>query len=253
MGLAGQTHLAHGHDGADIHTELGARIEQLLAVVEDFLGRDAGGERRGRARELDKRGVIDIVELAQHGDDGVVGSAVGLKDGISLATHLGAVGAAEGDVDVCVGEQVRERGEHAGDVLVRHKQCGIHARDVDADAVDAADAHLASAQAFAADLCRGARVIDHVDVDGVGVDGGVVALDVKLIVEVLLAREVKGLLDVLVVGIESQDARDERAIGAVAAVGVGEGVPQAKGDLGDAAFQQAGGNLGAAQGAGGVR
>ena len=253
MGLASQTYLAHGHDGADVHTELGARIEQLLAVVEDLLGRDAGGERRGRARELDKRGVIDIVELAQHGDDGVVGSTVGLKDGISLAAHLGAVGAAEGDVDVGVGEQVRERGEHAGDVLVRHKQCGIHARDVDADAVDAADAHLASAQAFAADLCRGARVIDHVDVDGVGVDGGVVALDVKVIVEVLLAREVKGLLDVLVVGIEAQDTRDERAVGAVAAVGMGKGVPQAKGDLGDAAFQQASGNLGAAQGAGGVR
>ena len=153
---------------------------------------------------------------------------------------------------MCVGEQVRERGEHTGNVLVCHKQCGIHARDVDADAVDAADAHLAAAKAFAADLCRGARVIDHIDVDGVGVDGGVVALDVKVIVEALLAREVKGLLDVLVVGIEAQDARYERAIGAVAAVGVGKGVPQAKGDLGDAAFQQAGGNLGAAQGTGGV-
>ena len=84
-------------------------------------------------------------------------------------------------------------------------------------------------------------------------DGGVVALDVKVIFEVLLACEVEGLLDVLVVGVEAQDARDERTIGAVAAVGVGKGVPQAKGDLGDAAFQQAGGNLGAAQGAGGVR
>ena len=66
-------------------------------------------------------------------------------------------------------------------------------------------------------------------------------------------REVEGLLDVLVIGVEAQDARDERTVGAVAAVGVGEGVPQAKGDFGDAAFQQAGGNLGAAQGAGGVR
>ena len=47
-------------------------------------------------------------------------------------------------------------------------------------------------------------------------------------------------------GDEPQDARDERAIGAVAAVGVGKGVPQAKGGFGDAAFQQAGGNLGAA-------
>lgn len=78
-------------------------------------------------------------------------------------------------------------------------------------------------------------------------DGGVVAFDVKVIFEALLAREVEGLLDVLVIGVETQDARDERTIGAVAAVGVGEGVPQAKGDFGDAAFQQAGGNLGAAQ------
>ena len=84
-------------------------------------------------------------------------------------------------------------------------------------------------------------------------DGGVVALDVKVIFEALLACEVKGLLDVLVVGVEAQDARDERTVGTVAAVGVGEGIPQAKGDFGDAAFQQAGGNLCAAQGAGGVR
>ena len=55
-----------------------------------------------------------------------------------------------------------------------------------------------------------------------------------MIVETLLACEVKGLLDVLVVGIEAQDTRDERAVGAVAAVGMGKGVPQAKGDLGDA-------------------
>ncbi len=84
-------------------------------------------------------------------------------------------------------------------------------------------------------------------------DGGVVALNFKVIVETLLACEVKGLLDVLVVGIEAQDTRDERAIGAVAAVGVGKGVPQAKGNLGDTTFQQAGGNLGAPQGAGGMR
>ena len=253
MGLAGQTRLTNGHDGADAEPHFLARIEQLLAVVEDFLGRDAGRERRGRTGELDKGRVIDIVELAQHGDDGVVGRAVGLKDGVGLAAHFGAVGAAEGNVYVGVGEQVGERGEHAGDVLVRHEERGIHARDVDADAVNAADAHLAAAQALAADLCRGARVVDHFDVDGVGVDGGVVALDVKVIFEALLAREVEGLLDVLVIGVEAQYARDERTVCAVAAVGVGEGVPQAKGDFGDAAFQQAGGNLGAPQGAGGVR
>ncbi len=45
-----------------------------------------------------------------------------------------------------------------------------------------------------------------------------------------------------------QDARDERTIGAVAAVGVGKGVPQAEGDLSDAAFQQAGGKLGRSAG-----
>ena len=84
-------------------------------------------------------------------------------------------------------------------------------------------------------------------------DGGVVALNVKVIFEALLACEVEGLLDILVVGVEAQDARDKRAVGAVATVGVGEGVPQAKGNLGDAALEQAGGNLGAPQGAGGVR
>ena len=104
---------------------------------------------------------------------------------------------------MCIGEQVGERGEHAGDVLVCHKQRGIHARDIDADAVNAADAHLASAQALTADLCRGARVVDHVDVDGIGVDGGVVALDVKVIFEALLASEVEGLLDILVIGVEA--------------------------------------------------
>lgn len=42
VGLAGQTRLAHGHNGADIQAELGACIEQLLAVVEDLLCRDTG-------------------------------------------------------------------------------------------------------------------------------------------------------------------------------------------------------------------
>ena len=77
----------------------------------------------------------------------------------------------------------------------------------------------------------------HVDVHGVGVDGGVVALNVKVIFEALLACEVEGLLDVLIVGVEAQDSRDERAVGAVATVGMGKGVPQAKGDLGDAALE----------------
>ena len=102
-----------------------------------------------------------------------------------------------------VGEQVGERGEYTGDVLVCHEERGVHARDVDADAVNAANAHLAAAQALAADLCRGARVVDHVDIDGIGVDGGVVALDVKVIFEALLVREVEGLLDVLVIGIKA--------------------------------------------------
>ena len=64
MGLAGQARLAYGHDGADAEPQFLARIEQLLSVVEDFLCRDAGGERRGRTGELDKGRVIDIVELA---------------------------------------------------------------------------------------------------------------------------------------------------------------------------------------------
>ena len=84
-----------------------------------------------------------------------------------------------------------------------HEERGVHARDVDADAVNAADTHLATAQALAANLGGGARVVDHVDVDGVGVDGGVVALDVKVIFEALLVREVEGLLDVLVIGIKA--------------------------------------------------
>ena len=79
------------------------------------------GESDEQNGELDKGRVIDIVELAEHGDDGVVGRTVGLKDGVSLAAHFGAVGAAEGDVHVCVGEQVGERGEYTGDVLVRHE------------------------------------------------------------------------------------------------------------------------------------
>ena len=86
---------------------------------------------------------------------------------------------------------------------MRHEERGVHARDVDADAVDAADTHLPTAQTFAADLCRGARVVYHVNVDGIGVDGGVVALDVKVIFEALLASEVEGLLDILVIGGEA--------------------------------------------------
>ena len=64
VGLAGQTRLAYSHDCADAEPQFLARIEQLLAVVEDLLCRDAGGERRGRTGELDKGRVINIVELA---------------------------------------------------------------------------------------------------------------------------------------------------------------------------------------------
>ena len=41
--LTGQARLSHGHNGANAEPQFLARIEQLLAVVEDFLGRDAGG------------------------------------------------------------------------------------------------------------------------------------------------------------------------------------------------------------------
>ena len=44
MLLAGQACLAHGHDGTDVEPQLLAGVKQLLAVVEDLLGRNAGGE-----------------------------------------------------------------------------------------------------------------------------------------------------------------------------------------------------------------
>ena len=42
VGLAGQARLAHGHDGADVESQLLAGVEQLFTVIEDLLGRDAG-------------------------------------------------------------------------------------------------------------------------------------------------------------------------------------------------------------------
>ena len=43
--LAGQAGFAYGHDGANVEAQLGAGVEELFAIVEDFLGGNAGGER----------------------------------------------------------------------------------------------------------------------------------------------------------------------------------------------------------------
>ena len=121
---------------------------------------------------------------------------------------------------------MREGGEDAGGVSVRHEERRVGAGDVHADAVDAADPDAPAPEALAAHLAARAVRARHVDVHGVGVDGRVVGRLLEDDFEPRFAREVKGVADALVVGVHAEDAGYERAVGAVPAEGVREGVPQ---------------------------
>ena len=75
----------------------------------------------------------------------------------------GAVGAAESDVYVG-GDRLVCAASTPGTSLCATKSVE-HAGMSTPTPLMRADAHLATAQALAADLCRGARIVDHVDVD----------------------------------------------------------------------------------------
>ena len=245
--------LALRHHAAVGEASVGAGLQELRAVVEELGGRDAGGDRGGRAGNRYEGGEAHVADAADHGQHRVVRRAVRLEDRVRAPALLGAVRAAEGDVDLRHREQVGEGGEDAGGVSVRDEERGIGARDVHAHAVDAADAHLAAAEALAADLAARPGLSLKVDVDGVGVDGGVVSRLDELEGQARLARVVEGVADALVVGVQPEHARHERAVRAVPAVGVREGVPQREAHAGDAAPHERGGHAGAAQGAGRMR
>ena len=71
--------------------------------------------------------------------------------------------------------------------------------------------------------------------------------------EAALARELEGIADALVVCGKSQDARHERAVGAVSAVRVCEAVVQHEAHARDRCFHERGRYLRTAQGTSGVR
>ena len=120
---------------------------------------------------------------------------------------------------------------------MRDEQSRIHAGDVDAHAVDTRDAHLAATQALAAHLRLGAPVIDHVDVDRVGVDGPVVPCDGEAVFHAVFIGQLECIFYALVVGVEPQNAGNQCAVRTVAAIRVGKAVPQGKVRLDDAPFK----------------
>ena len=174
-----------------------------------------------------------MVEIFEYGEYLATGGSVGLKDGVRLTALLGAICAAKGDVDMRIGKQVGEGGEHAWQVAMGYEQGTVHAGDVDAHAVDATDAHLASAEAFASYLHGLAAGVFHIDIDGVGMDGAVVAGNVESVAEPTSVCNVEGVADALIIGIEAQDAGHEGAVCTVASVGVGKAIPQSEGHVGD--------------------
>ena len=174
-----------------------------------------------------------MIEIFEYGEYLATGGSVGLEDGVGLTALLGAVCAAKGDVNMRIGEQVGEGGEHARKVAMGYEQGAVHAGDIDAHAVDATDAHLASAEAFAAHLHGLAAGVFHIDIDGVGMDGAVVAGNDEGVAEPTSVCDVEGVADALVIGIEAQDAGHEGTVCTVASVGVGKAIPEGEGHVCD--------------------
>ena len=72
--------------------------------------------------------------------------AIGLKDRIRMPALLRAVRAAEGDVHVGFREGAGECGEGSRGVEVGDEERRVQPRDLNVDAVNRTDAHLASAE-----------------------------------------------------------------------------------------------------------
>ena len=132
---------------------------------------------------------------------------------------------------------------------MRDEERGVQARDLDLYTVDGADAHPPAAQALAAHLRRGALLVFKVDINGIGVYGGVIATDVEGVGEAAFICHGERIADSLVIGVEPQDTAHECTVGSVSTVGVSEAVPEGEPHRGDASLQQARGNLRAPQGA----
>ena len=110
----------------------------------------------------------------------------------------------------------------------------VLAQDVHGDAVDAAEADAAAAQALAADLERAAAGLRDGDVDGVGVQGRVVPADGKAVGQAALVGNLEQSRMRSSSIIQAQDA-PKCAIGAVARGRCGRSfVPQREGDGGRA-------------------
>ena len=164
---------------------------------------------------------------AAHLVDQVVGDPlVRLEHGVGSPAALGAEGAHGGDVEPARSERPGERCEHAGFVAVGDEDRGQLALDVDAHAVDAADADAAAAERLALHHDGASLRGMHGDAHGVGVERRVVsALDDRED-EAGFLRQRERVAHALVVGVEAEDARHERLVGAVATMGAREGVEQ---------------------------
>ena len=239
--------LAQAHDRADAGVVPLAEVQQLTAIGK-HVGRAALAAGAGGAGDVDAPRGGDGRELGEPLQNGVCRGVVHLQHGVGHAAALGAIGLHEGDVHAVVRHAGDDAGQRSGHVSVGDKDRLVLAQDVHGDAVDAA-----AAQALAADLERATVGLRDGDVDGVGVQGRVVPADGKAVGQAALVGNLERVANALVVGVKAQDAAEKCAVGAVAAVGVGEAVPQREGDGGGLAGAQREGRLGAAQGAGRVR
>ena len=109
--------------------------------------------------------------------------AIGLKDRIRMPALLCAVRAAEGDVHVGFREGAGECGEGSRGVEVGDEERRVQPRDLNVDAVNRTDAHLASAEALAAYIARRSLRAFECNVNRIGMDRGVVSAYDELIVE----------------------------------------------------------------------
>ena len=129
--------------------------------------------------------------------------------------------------------------EHASHVALLHDDAVVFACQAHVHAVDAADHRRAAADALAAHARDGARFVRHVDIYRVGVLARRVGGGHEFEVEPCRAGDVERFADAGVVGGHAQQARHERLVGSVAAVGVGEAAVQGERGLARLAREQA--------------
>ena len=187
------------------------------AVERDLAGgRAPEAIRRDEAHALDGRVREDLVgDLRKY-------RVVDLQHGKRVRALRGAVQRHRRDVDAVFCKASGDMREDAGDIHLVHDHRVELPRDVHVDAVDARELG-SSPNRHAARLDGRSPLRLRPDVDRVGMPGIRVEIVLELDGHPGLARQIERLADARVIGMQAEDAGDERLVGAVPAACAREG------------------------------